>query len=270
MKPRLFLQVFSIEARRRMSYRVDFWINTLVGFVVEFGVAYFIVIALFEHSNADRLGPYTREGMVVYYLSVLLIAKIVRGPEFGGHIAEDIYQGALTRYLLFPASYFHFKYAEHMGALVPLLLQAVLFGCVAAFVLTMPDELRITPLSVLLCVISIGMANFLYFLMRLPLQAVAFWADNVWSLAVMLRLVTSLLGGAMVPLVLFPEWGRTILAYLPFRFLFDVPVRTLLGQMGFQAWAQAMALALVWCVVIGAIGRLVWRRGDLRYTGVGI
>ncbi len=270
MSPRLFFQIWSIEARRRMSYRADFWINTLIGFVVEFGVAYFIVLALFEHAASDRLGPYSRGGMVVYYLSVLLIAKIVRGPDFGGHISEDIYEGGLTRYLLFPASYFHFKYAQHVGALVPLLLQALLFGSVAVFVLSMPDELSITPLSVVMCLTSIAMANLLYFLMRLPLQAAAFWADNVWSLSVMLRFTTSLLGGAMLPLALYPTWARSILEYLPFRFLFDVPVRALLGQISFVEWAQAMALALVWCVAVGGIGRAVWKRGDLRYTGVGI
>ncbi len=270
MSPRLFFQIWSIEARRRMSYRADFWINTLIGFVVEFGVAYFIVLALFENAPSGRLGPYSREGMVVYYLAVLLIAKIVRGPDFGGHIAEDIYEGGLTRYLLFPASYFYFKYAQHVGALVPLLLQALLFAGVAFFVLTMPAELSITPLSVAMCLLSIAVANVLYFLMKLPLQAVAFWADNVWSLAVMLRLTTSLLGGAMIPLALYPEWGQSVLVYLPFRCLFDVPVRALLGQISFAEWTQAMGLALVWCVAVAAIGRMVWRRGDLRYTGVGI
>jgi hypothetical protein len=36
-----------VEVRKRMSYRVDFWINSVVGFVAELGVAWFIVLAMF-------------------------------------------------------------------------------------------------------------------------------------------------------------------------------------------------------------------------------
>ena len=36
-------------------------------------------------------------------------------------------------------------------------------------------------------------------------KAVAFWADNVWSLMVTQRFVSALLGGAMLPLAVFPE-----------------------------------------------------------------
>ena len=38
-------------------------------------------------------------------------------------IADDIYQGALSRYLLYPANYGILKYATHVGALLPTLVQ---------------------------------------------------------------------------------------------------------------------------------------------------
>ncbi len=270
MSPSLFVSVMSVEARKRMSYRVDFWINTLFGFLAQFGVHYFVAVALFAESGAAEIRGFARPDLVVYFVTVLLIEKIVMGPSFGGHVSEDIYEGGLTRYLLFPAPYAPFKYAQHMGTLLPLVLQALIFGVAAVFVLEPTHALHVTPWSIAGAVVCVLVANLLYFLMRLPLQLVAFWQDNVWSLGVMLQFLCRLLGGAMLPLAFFPAWSGSALALLPFRALYDLPTRTFLGQVSPLEWLTGLGVALAWCAVFALIARSVWRRGDLRYTGVGI
>lgn len=270
MSPRLFVQVVGVEARKRMSYRVDFWINTVVGFLAGFGVAYFVAQALFGESGAETIAGFTRQGLVLYYVAVLLIERIVRGPDFGGHIAEDIYEGGLTRYLLFPAPYLAFKYAQHLGALLPLVLQAILFGGLATFALDPGPDVRISVGSIAACVATVAVGNVLYFLLKLPLQLLSFWHDNVWSLAVALRMANGLFGGALIPLAFFPEWGRAVLQWLPFRLLLDWPTRTLLGRVDAAEWWTSLASALAWCLVMATVSRAVWRRGELQYSGVGI
>lgn len=270
MRPGLFFQIISVEARKRMSYRVDFWINTLFGFLAHVGVHYFVAFALFAESGESAIRGFAQPDLVVYFVAVLLIQKIVMGPDFGGHVSEDIYEGGLTRYLVFPAPYLPFKFAQQLGALLPLVMQAVLFGTLSAFVLKPTNALGISVWTILGAVICTLNACLLYFLIRYPLQLVAFWQDNVWSLSVMLRFGSRLLGGAMVPLVFFPEWSQRALAWTPFPYLFDLPTRTLLGQVGMNEWLTGVAFTGVWALVFMAIGRAVWRRGDLRYTGVGI
>ncbi len=270
MRPKLFVQVCSLEARTRMSYRVDFWINTLFGFAAQIGLHFFVAMALFAESGADEIRGFAQADLIIYFVTVLLIQKMVMGPDQGGQVSEDIYEGGLTRYLMFPAPYLPFKFAENLGALLPLVLQAILFGVLAAFVLEPSDSIGITPLTVLGAVICTLNAALLYFMMRFPLMLVAFWQDNVWSLSVMLRFSSRLLGGAMVPLAFFPGWAQESLAWLPFAFLFDLPTRTLLGQVPLAEWVTGVLLTLGWVGVFAGIGSLVWRRGDLRYTGVGI
>jgi ABC-2 type transport system permease protein len=117
---------------------------------------------------------------------------------------------------------------------------------------------------------SVAVSNLLHFLMMFPLRATAFWADHTWTLEVMYRFVSQMLGGLMLPLSLFPVWARPALDALPFKFLYYVPATTLLGKVPPDEWARGVALSLAWCVAIGLVGRVVWRRGTLQYTGVGI
>ncbi len=270
MSPRLFGRIFSLEVRKQMSYRLDFWINALFGFVIYFGVVYYLWEAIYRESGTQRIGGYSFQGMTLYYVLVILVGRLVRGAEHVGEVAQDIYEGGLSRYIVYPTSYFPFKYAQHLGLIVPGLIQVGLFTLLYLLVLPFPAEIRITPLQVLMALGSVGLANLLYYSLLFPLQIVAFWADNVWSLMVMIRFTSSLLGGAMLPLTLFPDWSRPALNMLPFRYLYDFPVSTLLGQIGPAQWASGMATGLVWIAVIHLCARLLWRRGMLSYTGVGI
>jgi len=223
VRAQLFGRVLSLESRKLMSYRVDFWLNVLVSFATQLAVAYFVWLAVFEHTRSETIGGFTFAGMVLYYILVILLGRIVRGQERDMAVSTDVYEGALTKYLLYPTDYFGFKYAAHLGDLVPGLVQLV-----------------------------------------------SFWADNVWSLNVMLRFSTELLGGLMLPLSLFPQWTQDLLVWTPFPYLFYVPVMVLLGEVGVVEWAQGLAVAAGWIVVASLIALRVWRRGTLSYTGVGI
>ena len=270
MRAALAAQIFSVEARKAMSYRTDFWINSVVVFAANLAIAYYLWHAIFAESGQSTIGGFTREGMILYYVLALLIGKVVSGNERELSAAQDIYQGSLTRYLLYPAGYFGFKYTEHLGSLVPALVQLVLFGGVASLLFDFSDLGAITVATVARTLVAVIVASLLMFLMNYAIQGVAFWADNVWSLQVMMRFITSLLGGLMLPLDLFPEWARQILELLPFQALFYFPVMTLLGRVGTVDWLQTLGLSVLWCAVIGAIGRIVWKRGYRIYTGVGI
>ena len=270
MRTQLFWNVFSVEVRKRMSYRADFWINSGVGILVSLSVFWFLTYALFAASGEATLGGYTERGMILYYVFVTLTGRIVQSNDLEMGISQDIYEGSLTRYLIYPVSYQAVKYAEQAGALAPHLIQLTLFGFLAPLVVGIPDEVLITPASIAMALAALALANLLHYLLVIPIQAVSFWADNVWSLVIAKGIIFSFLGGMYAPISLFPDWAQAVLAWLPFPYLFSFPARTLMGSVGPVEWAAGMLVCSTWCVVGTGLGRWIWRRGDLQYTGVGI
>ena len=81
MKVQLFSRVLNLESRKLMSYRVDFWLNVVVSFFTQLAVAYFLWLAVFDYSGSETIGGYTFQGMVLYYVLVILIGRVVRGRE---------------------------------------------------------------------------------------------------------------------------------------------------------------------------------------------
>lgn len=270
MRITLFGRVLSLESRKLMSYRVDFWLNVLVSFATHLAVAWFLWTAIFEFTEAERIGGFTFEGMVLYYVLAILLGRLVRGQERGMGVAQDIYDGSLTKYLLYPTDYFGFKYAEHLGDLVPGSVQVLLFGALTLTFVDLPGDLSVTPITILMTAAVVAMANLLMYLMRFCINMVAFWADNVWSLSTMLRFTSELLGGLMLPLSLFPGWAQEGLAWTPFPYLFWFPVMTVLGEVGLGEWAWGLIVMAIWTVLVIGIALAIWWRGRLSYTGVGI
>ncbi len=270
MSPALFGHVLSIEARKLMSYRAEFWLNSAFGFLAQFAIIYFLWEAMFAESGQSIIAGYSFHDMLLYYILAILLTKLVRGQERQAALATEIYEGSYTRYIVYPIGFFRYKYAQHLGALAPISVQVMLFALVAALFIDRQSLAQISPGSVAATIVVVAIGNLLHFLIKAPIEGVAFWADNVWSLDVMLRFVVGILGGMMLPLDLYPQWAQELLTWLPFQYLTYFPVRVLLGAVSGAELATGIAVALCWAAILAALVRVVWKRGDLHYTGVGI
>ena len=66
----------------------------------------------------------TKPTAILYYVVVILSSKLVRVNDLGeGTVSQDIYEGGLSRYLLYPEGYLPLKYAQQVGGLVPAIVQ---------------------------------------------------------------------------------------------------------------------------------------------------
>jgi len=261
--------VFTQEIRKILAYRVDFWIQFVGGVLVQFGVAWFLWKAVFTYRGVQQIGPFTFSAMMLYYLLVPIVGRAIRGSEMGG-IAEEIYMGTLTRYLVYPVSFFAFKLSTHLAHTAVFLAQGVLAAILFVAVLGGQAGVQVSVVDLLFAVSATLLGTVLHFALVSTIELSAFWADNVWSLVVIVRFMTGLLGGGMIPLSLFPSWMQATLMRLPFAYFMNFPVRCLLGRVTFGEWVAGVVTIVAWGAVFLALHALVWRRGKYRYTGVGI
>ena len=118
-------QIFSLEIRKILSYRADFWMNFIGVVLAEVAVAYFLWNAIFEYKNVSTMQGYSFHGLMLYYLLAPLMTLIVRGQSMD-FMAREIYEGTLTRYLIYPLSFFHYKYVAQLAYSFIATLQLIL------------------------------------------------------------------------------------------------------------------------------------------------
>ena len=269
MNWRWFYSVFSTETRRLLAYRTDFWIHFIGGVVTQIGLAYFLWRAVFDARGVDTLNGFSFNGLMMYYLLVPLIERMIRGPEMS-RIAQEIYEGQINRYLLFPIGFFRYKYATHLAYTLIFTLQFVIVLILFLYIFGLPEGVRISREGILGGFLLVFLGTLVSFSMAMILEIFAFWADHVWSLMVMLRLVSYFAGGGMIPLEFFPDWSRRILEMTPFPYLASYPIRAFQGGLSGEGLLQASLVLVGWAVVFSVLLRITWNQGLRKYTGVGI
>ena len=86
----------------------------------------------------------------------------------------------------------------------------------------------------------------------------------------MLRFISGLLGGALLPLVLFPEWAQKILYILPFPYLISFSSEIFMNKVTYTQTYTAVFIVFAWGIFFNIIFAVFWKKGLRQYSGVGI
>ncbi len=269
MPYRLALHLFALEFKRAFAYRAEFWIGFLGNALSQFGVAYCLWAALFSGLGKTVLQGFTLPDMALYYLLIPLVERVVMGPEMN-HISSEIYEGTLTRYLVYPVAFFRFKYVSALAQSLVFAGQMAVVVGTFLLIFGVPPAYHITTSGIALTLLACALGTLLYFVLAACLEMVAFWADNVWSLMVLNKLVLHFLGGGLLPLVFFPEALRTFLNLTPFPYLVSFPLRFLMGGVSAVEMETGFGIMAFWIVVLSLLANRIWRHGVKQYAGVGI
>jgi len=248
---------------------LNFWVTFLMGTATELAVAYFLWQSLFAYNQSSSIAGFSFHGLVFYSLFASFSSKITRGTD-RGYISQDIYDGSLTRYLLYPLSFFAYKYVTHLTQQLLGLIQLLLALSCLTLIIGLPTDHNLTIGSFAAGTLTCFIAGYMVFALMSCLEMIAFWQDVIWNLLVMLRFAISLLGGGMVPLVFFPEWGQSLVAWTPFPLIVSFPARTFLGQVGLTEWLLSLLILGFWSIAITLLANFIWSRGTRQYSGVGI
>ena len=261
--------IFLMELRNVFAYRFVFWTNFLGSALSQLLVSYFLWESIFMARNVQSIGGYTFHQMVFYYLLAPMAFKVTAGLQMR-IMFQDIYEGSLNKYLLYPLSYFHFKVISQLTHSLNYLVQMIFAVIVYCLIFGIPEGITITLANSILAIITLMVGSYLYFGIVCALEMVSFWADNVWTLTVLLRWLIYFLGGNLIPLSLFPQWSQDILNLLPFSGLISLPVNVFLGKVSISFWLSGISIMISWSIFFGFLNKVIWKRGSLKYSGVGI
>lgn len=260
--------VIASELRKILAYRVDFWVTFLGQTFVQLFIARALWQNIFESTGSTVMEGYTLPMMTLYFLIVPIGNRMLQGESMG-FLSREIYDGSFNRYLIYPLSFFNYKTITY-------LTYSAFYGLQLSLIFTIyqiffDNGLTLAEFQSLLIGIPVFMmAAFTYLNLNLMVELLSLWADNVWSIAVMLRFFCYFLGGSFVPIAFFPDWMKGILYVTPFPYLVSLPVRTVMGLTSWNEIASGVGILIFWGIMIRVCCFAIWNKGQYRYNGVGI
>lgn len=264
-----FPTVISGNMRLALAYPWGFWASFLAEMIIIGSLNWYLWNAVVEARGGVGFEGYTAWTLVLYTMITSALRKVQVNQGMFAGIGEDIYSGALNKYLVYPVSYFGFRFAMQLGSSLISFVQCmaalgVFWALAAREVQPLPDLTAIAQFCVL---VFISVA--LRFVISTAIQASAFWFEQIWSLLVLFSFLLALLGGQLIPLTLYPQWAQDILSYTPFPILAALPAEALLGKLSWAKFGFGAGVGILWTFIGLGIAHFVFQKGVKDYSGIG-
>ena len=227
----------------------------------------FMMMIWWELSRNKVIGGYSANDFVAYFLGIYLVRQLTAVWVIFV-LNDEIRQGTLSGRLLKPVAPFWFHVAEHLGQMLvraPIVVTVFCMGA-ALFALDLAAVAWRMPFFLISLVLGWIIIFHIYYCVGL----LAFWMANSLALDAMVWSLYTVLGGMLIPVDLFPETSRYLVAMLPFSASLDFPVKVLIGKIEGVGLLYGFAVQLFWVVMLVACRRSLWRRGLQRFSGAGI
>lgn len=249
---RKYIEFARVQMQVHAAYSAWFWANTF-SVLLRMLVIYFFWKAVY--SNRSEIEGMSFDGMITYIIIAMFLQMFVSGV--GQELAHTIKDGNVAIELMRPYHLITRLIAMDIGDKVIYFIRGALPLGILAFVfmdVTLPSTWQSGVLFLLSALMGIWIGTFFDLLIAI----LAFWTINLWGLEVMKEAVVSFFSGALVPLILFPEWFQTISLFLPFQAMVYVPVAIYTGILtGTEAWL-AVGSQLIWAVLLFGLLRVLW------------
>jgi ABC-2 type transport system permease protein len=252
---RFFIVYSSIAAmavKARLAYSLWVWSD----FVATIAVMV-IYVFFWQAVYADRasMGGLVLNQTISYILLARILAPIVETRMIFG-FGFMIREGRVASELVRPLDFQLRSLVEILAEMVTFLIQRIPVFLIAWLFLGL--KLPRDPALWAAFFISLILGQLIIFLFDWIFACLAFYTTETWGLSVLRLSIGSFFSGALVPLVMMPDWLQKTASVMPFAQVIAVPVSFLSGILGWQDALRIWSIQLVWLAGLFIASRLVF------------
>jgi ABC-2 type transport system permease protein len=242
---------------REATYRMEVFTN--VGSLV---LRVYLLRSLWTALYAQNVAP---AGIplhaMITYATVALLMSLVLEIDGTRAIREKVREGTIATDLMKPISLPLYFFSDGFGQTAfgaLLMVPSLLF----ALLLVHVDVPQAGTLALFALSFALGYA--VNFFLNFLMNSVAFWTLETFAIQLMVRWVSDLLSGQILPLSFFPGALGRIVSSLPFASIYSTPLRIYIGQIPANEIAPALAAQALWLAAFGVLSTIVWRLAERR------
>ena len=261
-----YLSVVRMTWIQTLEYKANAIVGTFAifsGLIIEF----LIWKQVFHTQNITEVRGFTFNGLMVYIFLCMIVGQLKSSWATSIEMIDSIRTGELNKYLIRPISFFTYHFMMFMGH--NSLFYIVYSTLLILFPFLFPGWVFPTIFHIIGFIIALLISIYLSYAIYFCMVCFSFWLGEVRSLVVAYNISNIVLSGQIIPLQLFPENVQKIIFLTPLQFLVDFPVSIATANLPLHLWLPKMGIAMLWCIIITIIGRIIYCSGIRVYGGFG-
>lgn len=242
---------------REATYRLEVFTN-LGSLLVRVYLLRMLWTALYAQNAAPAGIPLHA---ILTYSAVALLMSLVLEVDGTRMIRDKIREGTIATDLMKPISLPLYFFSDGFGQtvfhgllIVPALLLALLLVRI-----DVPEPRVLAAFAV-----SFFLGYCVNFLLNFLMNSIAFWTLETFAVQMMVRWISDLLSGQIVPLIFFPGVWQQVMLGLPFAAIYSTPLLIYVGTIGPQQYASVLMLQVAWLIIFAGVAAVMWHAAQRR------
>jgi ABC-2 type transport system permease protein len=237
---------------REATYRMEVFTN-IGSLLVRLYLMKAVWTALYAQNAAPAGVPLHA---IITYTTIALLMSLILEIDGTRMIRDRVREGTIATDLMKPINLPLYFFSDGFGqTLLHAMLILPSLG-LALFIV----HIDVPPAPVLLAFAASFLLGYgVNFLLNFLMNAVAFWTLETFAIQLIVRWVSDLLGGQIVPLIFFPGVLQRIVLALPFAAVYSTPLLIYTGTIAPASYPAAFATQLAWGCGFAVLATFVWR-----------
>ncbi len=234
------------------------------------GIITTILFSMLWFASTDLgYGGLSKEYVISYFFLVLIVSKLTIDVSIK-LVTGAIVTGNFAKYMLRPFNYLTEAIAANLAEQTIQTLFVLPVIAVGGYFLSDYLVYDITPYTVFLFLLAIGIANILKFLMAQIFSLIAFTVKQIYGLRNLHENMLYILSGEIIPYASLPLIIISILELSPFRYLLSFPIEILIGGMRPYDLRIGFIISIIWIIVLYLIYKIGYAINIKKYEAEGI
>jgi ABC-2 type transport system permease protein len=250
-----YLALGKCSVLANLAYRAHFFF-TLASTVLGIILQYFLWKAIYAGQESIK-GMSFGQAFTWVALSSTFFTMFITYVDWD--MCYSVMDGTIAQSLIKPTDYQLYMLAQRLGNLA-LNVIIIALPSLALLGLVFRASIPVGP-NLAFFSVSIVLSFVMSYVLEFIVGVISFMTASVWGISAAKNVIVSVLSGAVVPLAFFPPGLKAIAEALPFRAMYDVPLRILLTP-GFDPamYLRGLGLQLFWILAVGAFSRIFFNR----------
>lgn len=257
MNLRAYVEFAKKAFAREATYRLE--VFTEIGSLI---VRVYLLRSIWTALYAQNAAPMNLPlHAMITYATVALLMSLILEVDGTRLIREKVREGTIATDLMKPISVPLYFFSDGFGqTLLHMLL--VIPSVFFALLLVHIDVPSWQVLAAFL--VSFVLGYLVNFFLNFLMNSVAFWTLETFAVQLIVRWVSDLLSGQIIPLTFFPGiLGRIVFA-LPFAAVYSTPLLIYVGLIPPAQYGRYFLTQVLWLAVFSALSWFVWQAASRR------
>ena len=248
-----------------LHYRLGTFV-TLFANLIYLVLVYYLWKAIYASSGVDVVNGMTFTDTMIY---LILATSLFNFLEMFvvWDMSRSIQSGKIILDLLKPLKFRTYTFWSYSGSHVV----SFIMTFIPTFIIVMIITKGAIPmgLNLVYFLISTLFALIVNFNIEMIVATICLYTESTWGINIVKETIVLLLSGASIPIAFFPDKLKTVVEYMPFRGVYDIPLTILLQKNGSDTMEGLLPMflfQLIWIVILTAAGTLFWNYSVKKIT----